>query len=179
MPQGLAMWYPDCDGWVRLLLAEPTNHPNIMSTKLMNEECIKICNSLLRGELSAVETYGKAIAKYPATPVTAELTRIQSEHRDSANKLAANVREMGGEPETDSGAWGTFATAIQSAANLFGAESAIESLQKGEVHGRDEYRDAIESDDVMDACKTMICTELLPRVDVHIDVLERLEEVVD
>ncbi len=150
-----------------------------MSNTLQNEDCIKTCNSLLRGELSAVETYGKAIEKYPATPVTAELTRIQSEHRESANRLTANVREMGGTPETDSGAWGAFAKTVQSAANLFGSESAIESLQKGEEHGRNDYRDALEDDDVMDACKTMIRTELLPRVENHITVLERLEEVVD
>ncbi len=150
-----------------------------MSTTLQNEDCIKTCNSLLRGELSAVETYGKAIDKHPATPVTSELTRIQSEHRDSANRLSANIREMGGTPEADSGAWGAFANTVQSAANLFGAESAIEALQKGEEHGRNDYRDALESDDVMDSCKTMIRTELLPRVDNHIKVLERLEEMVD
>lgn len=150
-----------------------------MSTKLMNEDCIKTCNSLLRGELSAVETYGQAIEKYPATPVTSELTRIQSDHRDSANKLAANVREMGGVPETDSGAWGTFANTVQGAANLFGTGSAIESLQKGEEHGRNDYNSALENEDVMDACKTMIRTELLPRIENHIAVLERLEEVVD
>jgi hypothetical protein len=28
------------------------------------EHCIKVCNSLLRGEISAVETYDKAIEKY-------------------------------------------------------------------------------------------------------------------
>lgn len=150
-----------------------------MSTELINEKCVDTCNSLLRGELSAVETYAKAIEKYPAIPATAELSRIQSEHRESANRLAANVREMGGTPETDSGAWGVFANTVQSAANLFGTGSAIESLQKGEEHGRNDYRDALENKDVMDSCKTMIRSELLPRVDNHIKVLERLEEIVD
>lgn len=150
-----------------------------MSTTLINEECIKTCNSLLRGELSAVETYAKAIEKYPETPATAELTRIQSEHRESVSRLTANVTEMGGVPETDSGAWGVFANGVQGAANLFGAESAIENLQRGEEHGRNDYRDALENEDVMDACKTMIRNELLPRVDNHIKVLERLEETVD
>lgn len=150
-----------------------------MNTETINEECIKTCNSLLRGELSAVETYSKAIEKYPATPVTAELTRIQSEHREAANKLATNVRSMGGVPDTDSGAWGIFAKSVQSAANLFGTESAIESLQRGEEHGRDEYRDALENSDVMETCKNLIRTELLPSVENHIQILERLEEVVD
>lgn len=150
-----------------------------MNTETTNEECISTCNSLLRGELSAVETYGKAIEKYPASPVTSELTRIQSEHREAANKLATNVREMGGVPDTDSGAWGVFAKSIQGAANLFGADSAIESLQRGEEHGRSDYRDALENEDVMDSCKKLIRNELLPNVDNHIKILERLEEVVD
>lgn len=148
-------------------------------SKLINEECIKTCNSLLRGELSAVETYGKAIEKYPSTAATSELRRIQSEHRVSADRLTQNVIDMGGEPETDSGAWGTFATAIQSAANLFGSESAIESLQTGEEHGRNEYQRALVNEDVMDSCKTMISNELLPRVESHINTLERLEDLVD
>lgn len=149
-----------------------------MST-LINEECIKTCNSLLRGELSAIETYAKAIEKYPSTVVTPELTRIQSEHRRSATRLEQNVSEMGGSPETGSGAWGVFASAVQSAANLFGTESAIESLQRGEEHGKKNYEDALNSEDVMPACKDMIRTELLPRVCSHVEVLERLEETVD
>lgn len=150
-----------------------------MSNSVINEACIKTCNSLLRGELSAVETYNKAIAKYPESPVTSELTRIKTEHQQSADRLSANVREMGGVPETDSGAWGVWAKTVQSTANLFGAESAIESLQKGEEHGRGDYEDALEDDDVMAACKTMIRTELLPRCESHIATLERLEEIVD
>ncbi len=144
-----------------------------------NDSCIKTCNGLLRGELSAIETYERAIEKYPNESVTAELRRIQAEHRQSANALTTNVRTMGGEPETDSGAWGVFANAIQSAANLFGAESAIESLQNGEEHGKGSYEDALEDADVMDGCKTLIRTELLPRQLRHIATLEALEEVID
>ena len=164
---------------MKLRFAETNNIPKTMNTHTANEDCIKSCNSLLRGELSAVETYSKAIEKYPATPVTPELTRIQTEHREAANKLAANIREMGGVPDTDSGAWGVFANSVQGAANLFGTDSAIESLQRGEEHGRNEYRDALENEDVMDSCKRLIRNELLPKVDNHIKILERLEEIVD
>jgi uncharacterized protein (TIGR02284 family) len=150
-----------------------------MNNTSTNEACIKICNSLLRGELSAVETYGKAIQKYPGTAATAELTRIQSEHRQSANRLAENVREMGGTPDTDSGAWGEFAKAVQATANLFGAESAIESLQRGEKHGQKEYEDALSDNDTMEPCKAMIREELLPRVNRHIEALERLQATAD
>ncbi|WP_411827990.1 DUF2383 domain-containing protein [Luteolibacter sp. AS25] len=149
-----------------------------MSASLINDDCIKTCNKLLRGELSAVETYERAIEKHPESPATSELRRIQNEHRESVSILTKNVVEMGGEPETDSGAWGTFANAIQCAANLFGKESAIESLQNGEEHGQKDYQEALESDDVMDHCKTLIQTALLPKVESHIKTLERLEDQV-
>lgn len=142
----------------------------------INKPCIKTCNSLLRGELSAVETYRQAIEKFPDTIATPELRRILSEHRQSSLRLTENIREMGGTPETDSGAWGTFATTIQTAANLFGSKSAIESLKHGEEHGRNDYQSALGSEDVMDECKAMIRNELLPRIERHISALERLGE---
>jgi len=143
-----------------------------------NTHCIDVCNSLLRGELSAVETYSQAISKYSGKPVLAELQRIRSEHAESAARLTENVRSMGGTPETDSGAWGVFAKAVQGAANLFGADSAIESLQRGEEKGREDYQDALEDVEVMAGCKTLIRSELLPKVERHIAILERLEDAV-
>lgn len=77
--------------------------PNI-SMNATTEECIKICNSLLRGELSAIETYDQALEKYADTPAANELSRIRSDHSHAAARLATNVREMGGEPENESGA---------------------------------------------------------------------------
>jgi len=142
-----------------------------------NEHCIAVCNALLRGELSAVETYSQAIEKYAGSPVTEELRRIRSEHSRSATWLSANVREMGGEPEKDSGAWGLFATAMQGAANLFGKNSAIESLQRGEEAGRKDYQEALLDDEVMIGCKQMIREDLFPPVIEHIASLEKLEQV--
>ena len=149
-----------------------------MNTTQINKPCIDICNSLLRGELSAVETYSQAIDKYAGNPVIRELQRIRSEHVASASRLSANVRSMGGTPENGSGAWGVFAKAVQSAANLFGAESAIESLQRGEEKGRKDYQEALLDDEVMPECKQLIRDELLPKVIDHVAVLERLEDAV-
>ncbi len=140
--------------------------------------CIDVCNGLLRGELSAVETYGQAIEKYAGSPVTGELRRIRSEHSKSATRLSANVRDMGGEPEKDSGVWGIFATAVQGAANLFGKHSAIEALQRGEEAGRKDYQDALLDDEVMIDCKRMIREDLLPPVIEHIVCLDKLEHAV-
>lgn len=139
------------------------------------DHCIKICNSLLRGELSAVETYDQAINKYVGTKATDELLRIRTEHAESVSLLTANVHNMGGEPDRDSGVWGLFAAAVQGTADLFGAGSALESLKKGEAIGRQAYLDALLDDEVMPECKTLIRDQLLPAVNDHLAALERLQ----
>ena len=149
---------------------------HVTTMKTMNEHCIKVCNRLLRGEISAVETYGQAIEKFPDSPVSPELRRIRSEHETSVSLLEQNVRSMGGEQDRSSGAWGTFATTVQGTANLFGDNSAIGSLQRGEEAGRSDYQDALLDDDVMPESKTLIREKLLPPVMKHIASLERLEQ---
>ena len=148
-----------------------------MNTSIQ-DHCISVCNSLLRGELSAIETYTQAIAAYSGTPPVEELRRIRIEHTKSAARLSANIREMGGEPGKDSGVWGIFAVGIQGAANLFGEDSALSSLRKGEEMGRNDYQDALIDEQVMPECKQMISEELLPPIMNHIVILEKLEQTV-
>jgi len=157
----------------------PTQFPQTR-IKIMSDtdHCINVCNKLLRGELSAVETYDKAIDKYGDEPALAELRRIRGEHADSVMRLQQNVRDMGGTPSTESGAWGTFAGTVQSAADFFGAGSAVEALKRGEEHGRKEYQEALDDEQVMPGCKAMMRDELLPRTNRHIATLERLEDAV-
>lgn len=164
---------PNAKTLVRILI---NPYPQILMNT-PNEPCIKVCNSLLRGELSAIETYGQAIRKHTDSPAAERLREIRSEHITAAKLLADNVREMGGEPETDSGGWGVFAKAVQGAANLFGPGSAIESLQKGEESGRGDYESALGNDEVMTECKAMISDKLLPAVRSHISHLDGLEKV--
>lgn len=142
----------------------------------MTEHCIDACNSLLRGEISAVETYGQAIDKYAEEPEIAILIRIQSEHQKADELLRDNILEMHGVPQTESGAWGATAKAIQAAANFFGESSAIRSLQQGEELGQSAYEAALDDDQVLPECKTMIRDQLLPMVNEHITRLENLNE---
>ena len=140
----------------------------------IHDHWLKVCNSLLHGELSAVETYAQAIEKYAHSAAADELRRILSEHSLSANILSANVRDMGGEPEKNSSVWGLFATAVQAAANLCGPESAIESLIQGERAGQKNYQAALLDRNVLVECKEMIREKLMPPVLNHISCLEKL-----
>jgi hypothetical protein len=59
---------------------------------------ITCLNSLLRGELSAAETYQQALNKVEKEPAAAELRRIQTEHREASSTLQQHIREHGGIP---------------------------------------------------------------------------------
>ncbi|MBK1832431.1 DUF2383 domain-containing protein [Roseibacillus ishigakijimensis] len=147
-----------------------------MTETILNRDCIRACNELLRGEISAVETYGTAIDKFKDEPEVATLIQIRDGHRASVQTLTENVRSMGGQPDHDSGAWGTFANAVQSASALFGENAALTSLINGEEHGIHEYESALNSDDVMTECKAMIRSELLPRLLENKATLEQLRD---
>jgi len=143
-----------------------------MNTK----HCINICNKLLRGERSAVETYDRAIETYQEKPMLDELLRLRDEHAVAVRALEENVRSMGGQPDGSSGLWGAFARTVQSTANRAGLDSALEVLQTGEQSGRMDYEGALKDDEVMPECKTLISTQLLPRTTEHVATLERLQK---
>jgi uncharacterized protein (TIGR02284 family) len=146
-----------------------------LSIIMKPDYCIDVCNRLLRGERSAVETYEKAIEKYGSEPAAATLRRIRDEHVRAVATLEENVRSMAGEPDREAGPWGAFANTVQSAANLFGTNSALEALETGEKAGKNDYESALEDEGVMSECKQMIRSSLLPKVNEHIDALNQLQ----
>jgi len=138
------------------------------------QECIDVCNSLLKGELSAVETYGQALEKFSSEVECSALRTIQNDHQNSVARLRDHLVDMGAEPAAGSGAWGTFAKAVEGTAKMLGESPALAALQQGEEHGIDEYEEALRNPDVMDEIKTVIRQELLPQLSEHIAALDRL-----
>jgi len=147
-------------------------NPSEPETPESKEATIAACNALLRGELSAVETYGQAIDRFKDDPEVATLIRIQSEHEQAVKHLRNLVVDLRGLPETSSGAWGAITKGIQATANLFGENSAVKSLQQGEELGQKAYGDFLEQSDVLSETKETVRNELLPMVTDHINRLE-------
>lgn len=133
-------------------------------------------NSLLRGEIAATETYQQALEKVGDEPGAAELRRIHAEHRDAANTLRQHVRRHGGEPDHGSGAWGTFASAFEGSAKLFGNATALRALRQGEESGLSSYEDALGDDSLPADCQDYIRGTLLPQTREHIATLDRIIE---
>jgi hypothetical protein len=99
-------------------------------------------NSLLRGEISAVETYDQAIEKLnDDAAVAQQLLQCRSSHEQRVMVLRSEVARRGGEPADGSGPWGSFAKLVEGGAKAFGKKAAIAALEEGEDHGLRQYRD--------------------------------------
>jgi len=138
-------------------------------------EAMRQMNSLLRGEISAAETYRMAIEKISDGQVSENvhmLEQMQQEHGRAAQELRERIRSLGGEPSESSGAWGAWAQTVQGTMNLFGDAAALKSLKEGEEHGLKDYEQAVEDSDPLTA--SLIKSELIPNQHRHIELLDQL-----
>lgn len=136
------------------------------------DKCVDQLNSLLRGEISAIETYKQAIEKVDdehASDATA-LRAIAQEHGEDAQELRKSIEKLGGEAADSSGPWGTWAKTVQGVAKLFGDASALKALKEGEEHGLKDYEEAV--DDVDEASRTIIVARFIPNQKRHIATLD-------
>jgi hypothetical protein len=137
------------------------------------EERTAMLNSLLRGELAAVETYEQALLQVAKEPSGPDLQRISGEHRQAAEVLRRHIVERGGKPATDSGAWGTVVRTVEGAAKLLGTGTALQVLKGGEEHGVSSYQSALQDQNMDEECKQLIRATLLPQTQAHLPVLDR------
>lgn len=133
-------------------------------------------NSLLRGEISAVETYRQAIEKagHDRPSGVTQLRAIAQEHGEHAQRLRDEIRRLGGKPDDSSGVWGVWAKAVEGTAKLFGDASALKALKEGEEHGLKDYREAL--DDVDETARRLISEVLIPAQQRHIATLDSMIE---
>lgn len=142
---------------------------------MSTQGCIDTCNKLLRGELSAIETYSQAQEKFHNQPEEEVLVKIRSFHSSNANKLREHIVSMHGEPSADSGAWGTFAKAIEGSAKLLGESAALQALIAGEEHGINGYEEALKDTEVMSEIKEVIRRDLIPDLRSNVSALQQLQ----
>lgn len=150
---------------------------NDFATESSNaDESVRQLNSLLRGEISAAETYRMAIEKLNSpehAPADAGLlSRIQEEHGRACQSLRDRIRELGGEPSDSSGAWGAWAKLVQGSSNLFGDAAALKTLKEGEEHGLKDFQAAVE--DVDPASMDLLQNQMIPAQQRHIALLDQL-----
>lgn len=125
-----------------------------------NEQSVDALNELLRGEISAVETYRQAMVKLNESGNRVQIQDCHLSHEQRVAKLRDQVRRAGGTPSEGSGAWGAFAKLIEGGAKVFGEKAAVAALEEGEDHGLKLYRDNLPKLDL--AARQLVESELLP-----------------
>jgi len=142
-----------------------------------NHETVDQLNSFLRGELSAVETYRKALTKLESFPHRPMLEECASSHQQRVLLLAQEVERRGGQPAKSSGAWGAFAKAVEGGSAALGAKLAIAVLEEGEDHGRNDYDRDIDGLDA-DA-RQLVAQRLMPEQLRTHGTMSRLKKLLD
>ncbi len=130
-----------------------------MDTIQDRHRSIELLNALLRGEISAVETYDQVIEQY-RDPSMPSLYENRASHYERLAILRKRIGMLGGEPDESSGAWGGFAKLVEGGAKLFGKAAALAALEEGEEHGLNDYRSALGHLDAMS--RALVEFELLP-----------------
>jgi hypothetical protein len=131
-------------------------------------------NSFLRGELSAVETYGIALNKLKLdSPARSRLDACRRSHSERVEALRSRIVELGGSPSVSSGPWGTVTSAIETGAMVLGEKSAIAALEQGEDHGLRDYREDLPKLD--DQARDLVTTRLLPEQEHTHQVMSQLK----
>jgi len=140
---------------------EVKDHPN----ETCDTDALKM---LLRCELSAVETYDRAMTKFHDLHALADLEQIREDHAHAVVRLRERVSHFGGEQVESPGPWPAFAACEETHALGFAA------LRQGEQHTINEYEMALKNEAVNPECKDMIRTDLLPHDKIHVEKLDRL-----
>ena len=118
-------------------------------------------NGLLRGEISAVETYEQAMDKLDQSTLAPILEKCRAGHAERVAELQSKIASLGGQPCESSGVWGAFAKFMEGSATALGEKPSIDILEEGEDHGLKAYRDELEKCDCSNT-RSFIQNELLP-----------------
>lgn len=140
--------------------------PILSSSK---DKVISNLNSLLRGEISAVETYNQAIRHLENAP-SADLIANRDCHSKRVEVLRSNIAQHGGTPDATSGLWGSLTKLVEKGAAIISEKTIIAALEEGEDRGLAQYRNPGDLDP---AAIQMIHTVLLPR---QLETHERMRQ---
>lgn len=132
-----------------------------MGTAVDKSRTISALNDLLRGELSAVESYDLALPLITEDRAAlTDLRACRASHQDRVDLLRTAVIQAGGEPIASTGVWGAFANALEASASVLGSSLAVKTLAQGEEHGLREYEALLPRMET--EWRTVISNEALP-----------------
>lgn len=133
---------------------------------------MKQVEELIRGEISAIESFDVVMKKLDDVQEKQRLSAIREDHVNALNtlkKYSGNELEAGVQ---DSGPWGSFTKSFAGGASLFGDKAALRALKVGEEYGRKEYESLLKETTIDGSLREVITTELLPAQVRHIQTID-------
>ena len=146
-----------------------TIHPKLVATDAMN--------TLLRGEISAVEAYKQVIEKLADDPEHTRLLEFLKHHEKMVAYWRGRVTEKNMAADDSSGPWGYVVEAFVGVAKLFGDTSALKALKKGEEHGLQEYYNFLENEYVSKEDKRYVRNEVIPALEMHVSSITAMTKM--
>jgi Domain of unknown function (DUF2383) len=135
---------------------------------------------LLKDELSATETYQKALdeLKFPGGKfLSNSLMPMFGDHKAAVSLLQEQIVKLGGKPLQNPGTWGIWPKMILENATLSGKRSAVEVLLEGEKIAEADYVAALQDSTLPATIRSLIESNLLPTQQSHVRSLDRVLEV--
>lgn len=136
---------------------------------------------LLKDELSATETYQKAVEElsFPGGQfMKNSIAPMLGDHKTAVSLLQEQIVKLGGTPPKTSGTWGSWPKLVLENAELLGKRSALKVLIEGEVKGETYYTEALKDSTLSADFRSLIETKLLPNQQLHIRSLDRVLEAI-
>jgi hypothetical protein len=127
--------------------------------------------TLLNGELAAVETYTQVMSTFDDEIVIADLQKIRDEHRRSVRELRDHIVGLGLRP---AGSGISNPQTVRAPANIVGPAMVLAMLRQGEEQGITGYEAALESEGIHPDCLRTIRCALLPACRRHVEQLNLL-----
>lgn len=137
---------------------------------------VDLLNALLQCEISSHQTYTHVLSKLEGVPGLRQLARFEIDHEASAEALRQRIRSIGGSPVETAGVWGQWPQAISAADRVVGSVADLDALKQEEQQSAEEYRRVLALPRLSRDCRELILCSLLPRVELHLQLVNQLIE---
>lgn len=139
----------------------------------MCDKNVAVLSSLLKGELSAVETYTKSLHQLRDSDIRLELTELRLAHARRARQLRRRLRQLGARATTDAEAF-EFPSVDNS---LLTDQTLLTLLWDGEQRASAAYQGALRSLD--SSSSDLFVEEVLPEQEVTHSVVFTLRSALE
>jgi hypothetical protein len=129
---------------------------------------------ILRGEVSARDSYEQVLEKVTKDPESNRLREFMSDHENAIIFWKEQIKVSGEIPKETSGIWGTVIEGFMGVSKILGADAALMALKKGEEHGLSTYTEMLKSEKISPFQKNEIRNIFIPRQMRHVESISAI-----